>query len=71
VDIELRGTASGLVNTTAQLGAALGTAGAILVASVTGPGTAWALAAGVAVLAAAWFARPAGKRSGVDGTGPV
>ena len=62
VAAELRGTASGVLNTAAQLGAALGTAALILVASASSAATAWALTAVVALVAAALFARPAAGR---------
>jgi MFS family permease len=71
VSPELRGTASGLVNTAAQLGAALGTAGAVLVASVTGTATAWVVAAVAALAAATRFAWPSSRRVQGQRTGRV
>jgi MFS family permease len=52
----LAGSAAGLLNTAAQLGAAIGTALVLLVATPAGPRTAWVVAgtaAGLAALAAA------------------
>ncbi len=66
VDEQLRATASGLINTSAQLGTAIGTALVLLVASATTgipdrttgtPVVAWAAPAVVAIVAAAAFAR--------------
>lgn len=64
VDTAWRGTASGIINTAAQLGTALGIAGLLLVAAATartpGPGVpvpalAWALAAALALVGATAF----------------
>ena len=55
VPVDLRGAASGLVNTAAQLGTAVGTAALILLASATDPRTAWAVVTAVALAAAAVF----------------
>lgn len=52
-----RATAAGLVNTTAQLGTAIGTAALLLLADATTNLLAWALAAAAAVAAAAVLAR--------------
>ena len=52
---DLRGAASGLVNTAAQLGTAVGTAALILLASATDPRMAWAVATAVALAAAVFF----------------
>ncbi|MDF2966686.1 MAG: transporter [Nocardioidaceae bacterium] len=57
VPVDLRGAASGLVNTAAQLGTAVGTAALILLAAATDPRTAWAAATAVALAAAAAFVR--------------
>jgi len=59
---ELRGTASGVLNTSAQLGTAIGTAALILVASASSTATAWAVATVVALVAAGLFARGAASR---------
>jgi len=74
VDHELAGTATGLLNTGAQLGTALGIAGLLLMAaglskSVHGTAVAWATAAGTAaitglVLATRRDARPASPAPG-------
>jgi sugar phosphate permease len=62
----LRGTASGIINTAAQLGTAVGIAALLLIADTTtgapGPGTgapviAWAAAAVIAVAGALAFTR--------------
>jgi hypothetical protein len=62
----LRTTSSGVINTSAQLGTAIGTAAVLLVAAATTgvpdattgtPVVAWAAAAILALLAAAGFAR--------------
>ncbi|MFD2082514.1 Major Facilitator Superfamily protein [Actinopolymorpha cephalotaxi] len=57
VDVHLKGTAAGVLNTAAQLGAAVGVAAIGLVATATQPRVAWlvvvAFAAGAAVAAAA------------------
>jgi MFS family permease len=62
VPVDLRGAASGLVNTAAQLGTAVGTAALILLAAATDPRTAWAAATAVALAAAAAFVR-SGRRA--------
>jgi hypothetical protein len=71
VDEEFRATASGVINTSAQAGTAIGTAVVLLVAaSTTGvpdattgtPVVAWAAAAVLALLAAGAFARLRGAR---------
>ena len=56
---ELAGSASGILNTGAQLGTALGTSALVLVASVAGVGAGWAAAALLAAATAAWCALPA------------
>lgn len=65
----LEGTASGLLNTAAQLGTAVGTALVLLVATAAGPRAAWAVAGGCAVVAALAVlrgapSRPGGRRPG-------
>ena len=71
VEAPWRGSASGIVNTTAQLGTAIGTAVLLLVAAATTglpaagtpePATAWSVAAAVAAAGAVFFAI-AGQRS--------
>jgi MFS family permease len=71
VEAHWRGSASGIINTTAQLGTAIGIAVVLLVAAATtglpAPGTpepaiAWSVAATVAAAGAVFFAR-AGQRS--------
>jgi MFS family permease len=71
VEAHWRGSASGIINTTAQLGTAVGIAVVLLVAAATtglpAPGTpepaiAWSVAAAVAAAGAVFFAR-AGRRS--------
>lgn len=67
VDDTIKGTAGGIVNTTAQLGTALGTAAILLAAATLSPRTAWTLAAilaGTAALATASGGRP--TRDGLD-----
>lgn len=66
----LAGSASGVLNTGAQLGTALGTALVVMVAGVSTPRWAWAGAAAIAAAAAAWaLARSrAGRRAGPAGT---
>ncbi|WP_020076978.1 MFS transporter [Cryocola sp. 340MFSha3.1] len=72
---DLAGSASGILNTGAQLGTALGTSALVLVASVAGVGAGWAAAALLAAATAAWCALPAplGARreslEGVSGSG--
>ena len=72
VEAPWRGSASGIVNTTAQLGTAIGTAVLLLVAAATTglpaagtpePAMAWSVAAAVAAVGAVFFAI-AGQRSG-------
>ena len=67
-----RGGASGIINTAAQAGTAVGVAALLLVAASTGgvpaaggpePGAAWAVAAAVAAAGSAWFALTAARRS--------
>jgi predicted MFS family arabinose efflux permease len=67
VSVADRGAASGLINTAAQLGTAVGIAVLVLVAATTGrtpaagvpaPAAAWLAAAGVALLAGVGFLRP-------------
>ncbi|MGY1772623.1 MFS transporter [Blastococcus sp. SYSU D00813] len=58
----LAGTASGLLNTAAQLGTAVGTALVLLVATAAGPRPAWAVAGGLAVVAAPAVLRGAPSR---------
>lgn len=74
----LRGTASGIINTAAQLGTAVGIAALLLIADATtgspGPGTgspviAWAAAAGIAAAGALAFARS--PRPDPAATGPA
>jgi len=76
VDDASRATASGLINTSAQLGAAIGTALILLVAaSTTGvpeattgtPTVAWASAACLALVGSGLRAPPAGSDTGVNG----
>jgi MFS family permease len=71
VDEEFRATASGVINTSAQVGTAIGTAVVLLVAAATTgvpdattgtPVVAWAAAAVLALLAAGAFARLQGAR---------
>nr|WP_196791403.1 MFS transporter [Motilibacter aurantiacus] len=72
VDDALTGSATGVVNTGAQLGTALGVAAAVLLAAggpygpLSGPAAAWAACAAAAVACAAWAAaggrRPVGSR---------
>jgi len=66
-----RGGASGIVNTAAQVGTAVGVAALLLVAAGTGgipaagapePGAAWAAAAAVAAAGSAWFALTQSRR---------
>lgn len=68
-----RGGASGIINTTAQLGTAIGVAVLLLIATVTSgmpaagtspPYMAWAVAAAAAAAGAAWFAMAARNQSG-------
>ncbi|WP_396427082.1 MFS transporter [Leifsonia shinshuensis] len=59
---ELAGSASGILNTGAQLGTALGTSVLILVASFGGVGAGWLGAAVVAALTAAWCVLPRARR---------
>ncbi|MGY1739732.1 MULTISPECIES: MFS transporter [unclassified Blastococcus] len=66
---QLVGTASGLLNTAAQLGTAVGTAVVLLVAAAAGPRAAWVAVAAGAVLAALAVlrrapSRPADRRRG-------
>jgi len=72
VEAAWRGSASGIINTTAQLGTAIGTAVLLLVASATTglpaagtpePAVAWSVAAAVAAAGSGFFAI-AGQRSG-------
>lgn len=75
VPARLRGTASGIINTAAQLGTAIGIAAILLIAAATtglpGPGTgapviAWAAAAATAIAGALAFARwPRRSRPGL------
>lgn len=74
-----RATASGVINTTAQLGTALGVALVLLVAAVTtglpsphAPAPAWLCAAGLAALGAGIFTvfRPLPRSTPADGLGP-
>jgi MFS family permease len=69
VSLRWRGTASGIVNTSAQLGTAVGIAVLLLIAAVTSgvpargtapPRIAWAVAGAVAAAGAGWFTRAAG-----------
>jgi MFS family permease len=75
----LRGTASGVINTAAQLGTAIGIAAVLLIADATtgapGPGTgapviAWAATAAIAAAGALAAALTAGPRRGRDGPPP-
>jgi MFS family permease len=72
-----RGGASGIINTAAQVGTAVGVAGLLLIAAVTSgvpaagrpaPDAAWAVAAVAAAAGAAWFAAAArrGRREEPD-----
>jgi MFS family permease len=70
VPARLRGTASGIINTAAQLGTAIGIAAILLIAAATtglpGPGTgvpviAWATAAAIAMTGALAFIRSPGQ----------
>lgn len=70
----LMGSASGILNTGAQVGTALGTAAIILVASLGGYATAWLVAGVAAALTAGWCLLPqtggtAGTVSGRGSTG--
>jgi MFS family permease len=84
VETHWRGSASGIINTTAQLGTAIGTAVLLLVAAATTglPGTgvpepaaAWSVAALVAAAGAVFFAfaaqRPAGQLAAAPRGGKV
>jgi predicted MFS family arabinose efflux permease len=73
---QLRATSSGVINTSAQLGTAIGTALLLLVAAATTgvpdattgpPVVAWAAAAGLALVTAAGFARLPRARAGPGG----
>jgi len=68
---ELAGSASGILNTGAQLGTALGTSALVLVASVAGVGAGWLSAAVIAAATAAWCLLPLRQRefSGSGSTG--
>lgn len=77
VPSSLQGVASGVLNTAAQLGTALGVAAILLVAALfggsdgpaAGAGAGWIAAGSIAVLGAAWFAvsRPDVPRADPDG----
>ena len=58
----LAGSASGVLNTGAQLGTAVGTALVVMVAGLTTPGWGWGAAALLAAATAAWAATGAGRR---------
>ena len=49
---DLKGSAAGILNTSAQLGTALGAAALLLLMTQLGPGSAWAAAAAMAGLVA-------------------
>lgn len=68
---ELAGSASGILNTGAQLGTALGTSALVLVASLAGVGAGWLCAAAIAAVTAAWCLLPSRERelSGSGSTG--
>jgi hypothetical protein len=79
VEAHWRGSASGIINTTAQLGTAIGIAVVLLVAAATtglpatgtpAPAIAWSLVAGVAAVGAVFFAVAGQRKSGPDGPGP-
>jgi MFS family permease len=70
-----RGGASGIVNTAAQVGTAVGVAALLLVAAVTtgvpapggpAPDAAWAVGAAAAAAGAAWFALTGSRRQGSE-----
>jgi MFS family permease len=78
VAIAARGTAAGILNTSAQLGTALGIAVVLLVAGLTTgapepdtpvPAVAWALTAAISLIGAAAFGL-ASRRAGLAGQGP-
>jgi MFS family permease len=75
-----RGGASGIINTAAQGGTAIGIAVLLLIAAVTSgvpaagaapPKIAWATGAAVAAAGAAWFSTRLPRRSGETGRGPA
>ncbi|WP_374009741.1 MFS transporter [Leifsonia sp. LS-T14] len=65
---ELAGSASGILNTGAQLGTALGTSALVLVASLAGVGAGWLAAAVIAAVTAVWCLLPRQER-GLSGSG--
>jgi MFS family permease len=74
-----RGGASGIVNTAAQVGTAVGVAALLLIAAVTtgvpsaggpAPDAAWAVGAAAAAAGAAWFALTGSRRQGSEAGGP-
>jgi MFS family permease len=78
VEAHWRGTASGIINTAAQLGPALGIAVLLLIAAATtgmpgastpAPRIAWAVAAAVAAAGALLFAASGRAASGRDASG--
>jgi MFS family permease len=80
VEERWRGTASGIINTAAQLGTALGIAVLLLIAAAStgipaqgspAPATAWAVAAAVAAAGALVFARAARSRDPAGGRDPA
>jgi MFS family permease len=71
VEPRWRGSASGIINTAAQVGTAVGVAALLLVAAATSgvpaaggsePSAAWAVAAAAAAAGSAWFALTAARR---------
>jgi MFS family permease len=65
---DLAGSASGILNTGAQLGTALGTSSLVLVASLAGVGAGWLAAAVTAAAAALWCLLPLRERQ-LSGSG--
>lgn len=64
VDEAIKATAAGVLNTAAQLGTAIGTALILLVATTLQPRPAWAVAAGLAMVAALAVVRRTPARAG-------
>jgi MFS family permease len=66
---ELAGSASGVLNTGAQLGTALGTSAIVLIAALGGVASGWFTAGILAVLTAAWCLLVGRRFSGRESTG--
>jgi MFS family permease len=80
VSARWRGGASGIINTAAQVGTAVGVAALLLIAAFTSgvpaaggpaPDAAWAVGAAVAAAGAAWFALAGPGRQGREAAGAV